>query len=309
MAKISKRKASDEASVLTQRTKGEKILFGIVGAIFFLYSLTLLYPLFYLVVNSFQDGMTYILNKILPDYNPFALPDTWEFSNYLEAFQMSVPGLMGGDIYLWEMVGWSLYYSVTQVIIPVMSCTCVGYVLSKYEFKGKELIYTIIIFTMTIPTVGTQGSSLKLAYALGTFNNPLLDLITHFTGTGLNFMVMYAFFKNISWSYAEAVFIDGGGEFTAFFKVMLPQAKNAIVTLCIITFITVWNNYERPMLYFPDYLPLAAGLYHLKQVANDNANRPLYFAGLVISTIPLVVVYGVFSDMIFKNFSVGGLKG
>jgi ABC-type glycerol-3-phosphate transport system permease component len=207
------------------------------------------------------------------------------------------------------MFVYSLFFSVTQVVIPAFTCTCVGYVLSKYQFKGSDIIYTVIITTMTIPVVGTGASALKLAHDLKIYDNPIMDLITHFTGYGFNFMVMYGFFKNISWSYAEAVFIDGGSDFDAFLKVMLPQASSALITICIISFIGVWNNYERPLIYFPSYPPLAAGLYMLKKEAMNDANAPFYFAGLIVATLPLCVVYAMFSEVIFKNFSVGGLKG
>ena len=304
MLKKNKRISKDEASILSKRTKGEKILFAIVTAIFSVYSISLLYPLLYLFINSFQHPLYELLNP-----NPFAFPDDWHFENYIKVFTLSIPGTGATQIYLWQMFLYSVYYGFTQVVIPAFTCSCVGYVLSKYEFRGRNLIYMVCVVTMTVPVVGTGASALKLAHMLGTWNNPILDLVTHFTGYGLNFMIMYAFFKNVSWSYAEAVFIDGGGHFTAFVKVMLPQAKTAILTICIISFIAVWNNYERPLIYFPDYLPLAAGLYMIKGQAARQGNQPFYYAGLVIATVPLIVIYSMCSEIIFKNFSIGGLKG
>ena len=309
MSKLFKKKKDDAANVLTRRTSGEKVLFGIVFVVFALYAVILLYPLIFLFINSFQDALTYVLVRTKPGYNPFALPKVWHFENYAEAFGMSIVDTRGNPINLFQMLLNSLWFCFCRVCFPVLTCCCTGYVLSKYKFRGKELIYTIIIFTMTVPIVGNTASSLRLAHAIGTYNNPILMLVTNFTGYGFNFMVMYAFFKNISWSYAEAVFLDGGNNFTAFFKVMIPQAKMAIVTLCVITFIGVWNDYESALLLYPDYLPLAAGLYRLQLTATRSGNIPYYYAGLMISTVPLIVVYAFCSDIIFKNFSVGGLKG
>lgn len=308
MTKIFRKKVNDEASILSKRTFGEKILFGIVFVVFALYAIALLFPLVMLIINSFKDP----LYKIIAEVNgtsPFGLPDVWHFENYLKVFIHEVASPSGKMTNIAQMFLYSIYYGVTQVFIPVFTCTCVGYVLSKYKFKGSSFIYAVIITTMTIPTVGTGASALKLAHILRTYDNPIMDLVTHFTGYGFNFMVMYGFFKNVSWSYAEAVFIDGGNDFDAFFKVMLPQAISAIITISIISFITVWNNYERPLIYFPSFPPLAAGLYLLKREAMNDADAPLYFAGLVVATVPLCVVYATFSDIIFKNFSVGGLKG
>ena len=304
-----RKKQDDTASVLTRRTKGEKVLFGIVFVVFLLYSVLLLYPLVFLLINSFQDALIYVLVRTKPGFNPFALPEVWHWENYQKAMSMYVVDSMSNPIYLYEMLANSIYFCFCNVAFPVFTCCCTGYVLSKYQFRGRELIYTVIIFTMTIPIVGTGASSLKLAHVLGTYNNPIAKLVTSFTGYGFNFMVMYAFFKNISWSYAEAVFLDGGNNFTAFFKVMLPQAKMAIVTLCVIAFIGAWNEYESYLIYYPDYLPMAAGLYRLKLTATRTGDIPYYYAGLMISTIPLIVVYASCSYIIFKNFSVGGLMG
>lgn len=308
MFKNLKRRSKDEASILSKRTLGEKILFGFMFIVFFLYAISLIYPVILLIINSLKDPLYKILASI-NGTSPFALPDVWHFENYANVFVYEISSTSGKTVNVAQMFVYSLYFSVTQVVIPAFTCTCVGYVLSKYQFKGSDVIYTVIITTMTIPVVGTGASALKLAHDLKIYDNPIMDLITHFTGYGFNFMVMYGFFKNISWSYAEAVFIDGGNDFDAFFKVMLPQASSALITICIISFIGVWNNYERPLIYFPSYPPLAAGLYMLKKEAMNDANAPFYFAGLIVATLPLCVVYAIFSEVIFKNFSVGGLKG
>ena len=120
---------------------------------------------------------------------------------------------------------------------------------------------------------------------------------------------MYGFFSNISWSYAEAVFLDGGGHFTAFFKIMLPQAKACILTLCIVAFIGNWNDYMTSLLFLPSYPTVASGLYLITRDAARDNQVPLSFAALVVSVVPVVVVFACFSDTIMKNFSVGGLKG
>lgn len=310
MLKFKKMKHSKEESyILTKRTKGEKVLFSVVFVIFALYSFVLLYPLLFLLINSFQDSLSYVLIRTRPGYNPFSLPKVWHFENYRNVLKLSVFNTRGESVYLYNMLLNSVWYCVFTVFGSVSMCCCTGYVLSRYNFRSRGLIYALIVFSMTIPVIGTTGSSIKLAHSLGLYNTPLWVLISHLTGWGFNFLVMYGFFKNISWSYAEAVFLDGGGDFTAFIKVMLPQAKMAVVTLCIITFITSWNNYEASLLYFPDYPTIASGLYRLKLTSTRSGDFPAYYAGLMVSTTPLLIVYASCSNIIFKNMSIGGLKG
>lgn len=298
----------ENVSILNRKTKGEKIVYSIFFILFVLYALSLLYPIFYLIVNSFQDGFLYGDLKT-GDLNPFALPEIWHFENYINAFNMSATSASGETIYLPMMYVNSIWICGLTVLLSVFMCCVTGYVMSKYTFKARGFIYGVIIFTMTIPIVGSSGSMFKLVNDLNIYNTPFHVLLIHLGGLGFNFLVMYGFFSNISWSYAEAVFIDGGGDFTVFFRIMLPQAKACILTLCIVAFITEWNDYTAPLLFLPDYPTVASGLYLITRDAARDNQVPQSFAALIISIIPIIIIFACFSDTIMKNFSVGGLKG
>ncbi|MBQ3219199.1 MAG: carbohydrate ABC transporter permease [Clostridia bacterium] len=304
-----KRAKNDDASVLTKRTKGEKILFAVVVLIFAIYSLVLLYPLVYLLINSFHDAYNYIDLRVNGNVSPFALPEVWHFENYVRAFSLHTVNTLGRNIYLPEMFFNSLWYCAIHVGGQVLMSCFTGYAMAKYNFKGKEIIYALVIFSMTIPVVGTTASLFKLVNDMGIHNTPMYAIITSLSGWGFNFMVMYGFFKNVSWSYAEAVFLDGGGHCAAFFKVMLPQASMSILTLCIVSFITSWNDYMTVLMYMPDYPTMASGLYEIEDIARGTGDMPYFFAGLIISVTPIIILFSCFSDIIMKNFSIGGLKG
>ncbi len=312
MALFKKTKIKDidaAASILTKRTRGEKILYSIVSILLGLYALSLLYPMFYLVVNSFQDKLTYT-NNLAYGGNPFALPEKWHFENYKIALTgMSVISSTGRAIYLPEMFFNTIWITACSIFGNILFAAFTGYVMSKYHFGVREIIYTMVIFSMTLPVVGTSGSYFKLISDLGLYNTPAYVFVTCIGGWGFNFMIMYGFFKNISWSYAEAVFIDGGGHFKAFFNVMLPQAMGPLITLSIVAFISGWNDYMTSLLYMPDYPKIGSGIYLIQTSFTRNGNVPAYFAGLVCSVIPTIVVFICFSDTIMKNLTVGGLKG
>ena len=298
----------DGNGLLDRKTKGEKIVYSIFFVLFVIYAIALIYPIFYLAVNSFQDGFLYNDLKT-GDLNPFAFPEKWEIMNYIESFKMSATTASGNTVFLPTMYLNSIWICGLTVGLSVFMCCVTGYVMSKYTFKARGFIYGVIIFTMTIPVVGTSGSMFKLCNDLNLYNTVFQVLLLHLGGLGFNFLVMYGFFTNISWSYAEAVFIDGGGDFTVFFKIMLPQAKPCILTLCIVAFIGEWNNYMTPLLYLPDFPTVASGLYLITKDAVRDNQVPRSFAALIISVIPVIVVFATFSDTIMKNFSVGGLKG
>lgn len=298
-----------ETNILSKRSPYERILFAFVFVIFAIYALSLLFPLCYLFTTSFKDSYVYetdIINGRL-----FALPKLTEldFRNYPEALsKMFIMDTYGREIYLYEMFFNSIWYTIGSSLGGVLVSSFTAYALSKYRFVGRNAIYAVIIFTMTIPIIGSTGSTLKLLSTLKIYNTPFF-LITALSGFGFNFMILYGFFKSLPWSYAEAVFIDGGGHFTAFFKIMLPQAKASIITLVIMAGIGAWNDYTTALLYMPDFPTIASGLYRVQEVAVDTGDMPMYFAGLTLSIVPVIVLFSCCSDTIMKNFTMGGLKG
>ena len=301
-------KVSKEGSILSKRGKGEKIVFAIVFVIFVLYAVSLIAPFLFLFINSLKGGLEYINDRNASA--SFALPDKWLFSNYVEAFtSMKMVDSMGNDIYLPTMLFNSLWYTFACVVCGVAASTLTGYCLAKYRFKLRGFFYGIAIFSMTIPIIGSTGASFRLMTILGIYNTPLFPFLNNFGGFGFNFLVMYGFFANLPWSYAEAVFIDGVGHGTAFFRVMLPQAWPPMLTLAIMAFIGAWNDYMTVLLYLPDYPTLASGIYRIQLSLTRGGNYPVYFAGLLVSTIPVIALYGGFSNTIMQNFTVGGLKG
>ncbi|MCL2751265.1 MAG: ABC transporter permease subunit, partial [Firmicutes bacterium] len=110
-------------------------------------------------------------------------------------------------------------------------------------------------------------------------------------------------------SYAEAVYVDGGGEYTVLFRIMLPVALPPMSALFIMACIGAWNDYMTVILYLPSYPTIASGLYEIQYLFERDARLPLYFAALIISIIPVLTLFALFSGKIMKNMTVGGLKG
>ncbi|MBQ8685060.1 MAG: carbohydrate ABC transporter permease [Clostridia bacterium] len=298
-----------KADGFQKRSVPEKIIFGVVFVLFLAYAIVIAYPLVYLLIKSLQ----YTKDYIGATWKEGGMPPTFyfrsglDFSNYLKAFTEMRQSTANGEVGLFGMLFNSIWYTATRIVLNVLMCAVTGYNLAKYKFPGSNLLYGIAIFSMTIPVIGTTGSLYKMASDLGIYNTPFYVILISLGGFGFNFLVMYGFFSNVSWSYAEAVFLDGGGHWTAFFKVMLPQATPSLVTLAILGFIGYWNDYNTMLLFLPSYPTLASGLYVLDLVMRDQ--RPIYFAGLVIMLIPVLTVFTVFSDVIMGNMTVGGLKG
>lgn len=288
-----------ESNVLTKRTRDEKVVFALVFTIFMIEAVSLIVPLLWLLLSSFKETNEFVMK------NSFSMPEIWEFDNYAQAFTL----LSSGDVTFPMMIFNSVWYTVLSTASSVFMPIIPAYVLSKYNFRGKNFIYNFVITMMMVPLVGTGAAYLKLIGSLGIYNTPLYAIIANMGGFSGNFLVYYGFFKSVSWSYAEAVMMDGGGPFTIFFCIMLPQAVPMIMTFSITGSIIFWNNYEAVMLYMPSYPTLASGLFEFKALATHAIDYPVYFSGLIISMIPTIILFAVFSGRIMGTVSIGGLKG
>lgn len=288
-------------SILATRSSGEKVLFGIVLAIFILYSLSLVFPVVWMLMTSFKEGEVEYFST-----SAFALPEIFMFDNYLRAFDM----LNAGETGFFGMILNSLWYTVLVTAIGAFTPAVTGYVMSKYDFKAKPVIFTVAISSMVIPIVGNTASYMNVISFMGLYDTPLYAVITSMGGFGGSFLVYYGFFKSVSSAYMEAAKIDGANPFIIFFRIMLPQGVPIIMTYAITGAIGSWNEYNTMILYMPSYPTLASGLFEYESVAiYQGINVPVYYAGLIISMIPTIALFAVFSDRIMTSISIGGLKG
>lgn len=291
----------NKKSILSQKSKGEKIVFTIVFFVFLVWASSLLYPLIWLLTNSFKGNLEYIedLSKGLA----FPLSGEWQFENYLEAFD----GIIYNNTGFFGMIFNSVWYCLVSIGVNMFFSCCTGYILSKYNFRGRDFIYGTAILCMTLPILGTGGATYTFYYVTGMYDTPLYVIYSSIGSFGMRFLMLYGFFKGVSWDYAEAVFIDGGNDYTVFFKIMLPLAFPMIMTLSITGFIGLWNAYEAFLIYMPSYPTLAVGIYQVSE--NFTNDKPVYYASMIISMIPVLAIFIAFSDTIMQNFSIGGLKG
>lgn len=284
-----------------KRSKGEGVVFFIAGALFLFYAALLIVPTLWMVMSSFKHFADYTLD--LTDGKPFKLPETWVWQNYADAFLMME---VEGTSFL-GMIFNSLWQALIPIAISMLVSTAFAYTVARFEFPGRNLIYTLIITVMVMPIMTGSGATFKLYRMLGLYDTPFLKIVGAL-GWG-NFMYYYGFFKSVSRSYSEAVYIDGGGEFTTFFNIILPQAIPIITALSVLSFIASWNDYLNVLLYLPSYPSVGSGLYIVKNTFLRTGKDPIYYAGSTIAMIPTLLMFVAFSDKIMTNMSIGGLKG
>lgn len=265
---------------------------------FSFYAISLVYPLVWAFLSSLKENTEYMTQ------NKMALPLNWLFENYIRAFE----GLNIDGHNMFDMLINSLWFTIGGTIAGVGVSCMTAYAVSKYRFPGSKLIYWTAVISMMIPIVGSLPSQFKVYTALGIIETPWL-LLAFMNGFGFNFLVLHSFFESLPRSYMEAAFIDGAGHFYCFWHVMLPQAKSPIMALSIVSAIGFWNDYTTPLLFLKEYPTLSSGIYMYQVINTRILDMPVLFAGVLISAIPVLLLYAFFQNKIMNISFEGGIKG
>lgn len=276
------------------------IIFAFAFLFFLIYAIMLLFPVVWGFISSLKSG------GIHGEYfhNMFGLPADWKFRNYIDAFD----AISDSGISFLGMFWNSTWFALGSAWISMEFTAIFAYVLNKYKFRGRSFLYGIALFMISVPIGASLVSTYRLIYDLG-LDNSMLILITAANVYGMNLIMVYSYWTNISWTYAEAAQIDGAGFYYTYFKIMRPQVMPMMLTLGILSFIAKWNDYLSPLMYLPDKPTLATGLYRYRSIAERQFDYPRLYAGMMICCAPILIIFAVFSDRLLGKVSMGGIKG
>ena len=277
-------------SKLIKRSKPERILFAFVFVFFCIYAFMLIYPVVWGFTSSFKSIDDYFDNR-------FGWPTEWNFINYSDALKK----IQDGGMSFLEMTWNSAWINMEFI-------SAYAYVLNKYKFKGRNLLFGLCLFIMSVPIGASFVSTYRLMYDLQLANSYAI-LLTSTSVYGMNLMLFHSYYSNISNSYMEAAKIDGANFYQIYFKIMRQQASPLALTLGLLLFINKWNDYMSPLLYLPKMPTLATGLYRYQTIVERNGNYPVLFAGLFMCLLPILIVFTIFSDKMMTSINIGGIKG
>lgn len=281
------------------RDKSQTIVFAIYFVLFVITSLLLLYPLFWMLQNSFKTVEEFF-------ENPNSLASNWNFAYYGEIFRSFKVGSIG----FWELTWNSVWLTFGGQFLNILASVFVAYPLARYKFPFHKFLYGIIIFRITIPIIGSSAASYKFLRALNMLDNPKLFIITFFSGFDMNALIMYGYFKAVDKGYSEAAYIDGANRVQTLFQIILPQAIPCVLALYINCVMSKWNDYTTPQIYLPSYPNLALGIYSFEKdmlfIENGSAK---FFGAVILSSLVPLLMFTAGQKTMLENMSVGGLKG
>jgi len=244
--------------------------------------------------------------------NLWDFPQTWRWSNWKDAFGYLVVGdSKETEVTFIGMVWNSLWITFSRATILSLTPMLVGYVYARYDFYGKKAVMAVHLFTMTLPLFGSGGAYMKFIHDVGLYDSPLYFIFTSWNGRSPSVFIYSAAFAGLSHAYKEAAELDGASRLRIFFAIEARMIAPIFWTFFINNTFGLWNDYLNILLYNPSFPNLATGLYLFgsRNATGGNMHYPKYWCGLIIGSIPPLVLFGFSSDMIFKNMALGGLKG
>ena len=291
-------------SLLKPRRKTSP-LYVVVFIILVIYVVVLLLPLVWGLFVSFVSRDAY--SEYL--HNPLSFPTSYTFENYINGFKDFV---VKPDVYtelnIFDILLRTVFYagscSLAATIVP---CIC-AYASARFNFKFGKVIYGIVIITMAIPIVGNLPSEIRVAKAVGAFDNLWLFWIMKANFLTIYFLLFYSIFKSIPIAYTEAAKIDGAGNFTIMVNCIMPFALGTIGIVFLLNFINFWNDYQIPYYYLPSYPVVGTAVFNFSLHSENYGGIPQLIAMIFIVAIPIIVLAIVFNKKLMSNLSDGGIK-
>jgi N-acetylglucosamine transport system permease protein len=276
-------------------TTGDKVVGTVSHTVLIIWCLVVIVPLLWVVLSSFKTSSEIFAS-------PFGLPQNWNFRNYVNAW--TTAGI--GSFFVNSVV--VVFFALFLTMLLGSMC---AYVLARFTFPGSRLLYYLMLAGLTFPIFLAIVPLFFVLRGIGLLNT-LPGLILTYAMFAFPFTVffLYAFFRSLSRSIAEAAAMDGAGEWRIFFQIMLPMARPGLATVAILNFVGLWNQFLLPVALNtnPDNYVLTQGMASFASQAGYSVDFGALFAAVVITVVPVLIVYLIFQRQLQGSVSQGTNK-
>lgn len=259
-------------------------------------ALTMLAPFYFMFIFATHDNVA-----ILSVPPPMWFGD--ELGNNISALIQYLP-------HFWKNLGWSFYIALITTVLNLLFCSLAGYAFAMFNFRFKNAMFIFIMGTMMLPAFLSMIPTALIMSWLGWMNTPKAIYVPMAVGAMGIFLMRQYISSAIPKDLIEAARMDGCGEFSIYFRIILPLITPALGTLGLVTFIGQWNNFMGPLVVMNDMemftVPLA-----LRALQGSTALIPYgaIFAGVAIAVIPLMVLFVISSRQLIAGLTAGAVKG
>lgn len=255
-----------------------------------------LVPIVSCVVTAFKTPEEYAATSVM------TAPKSWlYFENFKTAWQQANMGHAFINSFL---------VLICVLAGSVLISSMLAYVLNRFRFPGNGLIRNLFLFATLIPGIAMQVTIYQIMSSLGLVNSLIGYIILQCGTDVISIYIFLQFFENLSVSLDESAILDGCTYFGVFFKILFPLLRPAIVTVMILKGIGVYNEYYAANLYLQDktrFVTVSTALYTFTGPFGNAYN--LICAGVILTLIPMLVIFIACQKQIYSGLAAGSVKG
>ncbi|WP_105614764.1 carbohydrate ABC transporter permease [Vallitalea okinawensis] len=259
-------------------------------------TIVVIFPLIWTILTSFKTSTEFY-------ENPWKLPGSLNLINYINAIEKANMG-----DYFFN----SIFVTVLGLLICITMSIGSAYVLTRYEFKFRSLFKQIYLIGLFLPPILGIVPLFMILQQMNLYDTRIgLSMVYAFTAFPYTIFILSGFFGSIPKEFEEAAIVDGCSYYGILWRIMVPMAKPAIITITIFNFMGFWNEYGYSLTYIASESKrtLPIGLINLMEVQRYSTDWGALFAGLVIVMLPTIIVYALLQKRITSGLTIGGLKG
>lgn len=230
-------------------------------------------------------------------FEDYAFPATTQ--NYYKVWQ---------DIPIPRYFANSLIVAISAVVLNLLTCSLAAYPLAKLRFRGRNLMFTLLLGTLVFPPQLLMIPLYVMAIKVFHFENTFYGLVLPFATSAFGIFLLRQIYMGIPDELLEAARLDGASEFGIWWRILMPLIRPGLATLAIITFVNAWNDFLWPLLMLSDrdLFTLPIGLAFLRGFFSGNLRTVA--AGIIVATLPVMIVFIAFQRQFIRGLS-GAVKG
>ena len=253
----------------------------------------IMFPALWIVMSSFSAGDSFFLSSLFPK--------KLSLEHYVELFKET-----DFVLWVWNSLKMCLLVAVIQLILTSLA----AYAFSRLRFTGRKYGLMTLLILQVFPNSMAVSGYYILVYKFGLADSSLALIFVLAGGSAFNIWLLKSYMDGIPVELDEAAMVDGAGNFTVFYKIILPLALPQLVVIFLFSFIATYSEYVISSVFLqnPHKMTLALGLQSF--ITNQfAAHWTLFSAAAVLSSIPIMVVFMALQKYIQNGLSVGGVKG
>lgn len=268
-----------------------------------------LFPLYWIVTGAFKTGQD--INATVPVW----FPTEWTLDNFEKLMsRRSAPLFQLGTLVgptVPAAVRWLLntvFMAVMAMVLTCITAAMAGYALAKKRFRGRAILFSLIVCAMALPKQVILIPLIKEMSALGLYDN-IWAVILPTVGWPFGVFLMKQFSEGIPGEILEAARIDGANEIKTFVTIVLPMVKPGIGALAIFTFINSWNDYFMQLIMLSSGSNYTISLGIATMQAETSVDMGLLMSGAALAAIPIIIVFLIFQKYFTQGITMGAVKG